>query len=107
MTAHTTADQDELPKDVAAAYKLIFDYTGDDIEMRLRMAVAFIRDDRQAIPKAYWTDLLTKIFEQEIAASNKQAAIAELEDLIKDIDPTAHPMSQKILDRIKKLRGAV
>lgn len=50
---------------VETARKLIMG--GDlDTETRLRMAVAFIRNDDRSIPKAYWTELLQEIFNDSI-----------------------------------------
>lgn len=90
MTAHTTANQDE---------HYLRPGSGTQTACSCGKSFYLSTDATQHIEWQLKTQAI-------IAASNKQAAIAELEDLIKDIDPTAHPMSQKILDRIKELRGA-
>lgn len=61
------------PDDITAAEKLIFEYTGDDLETRLRMAVAFIRDDSAKLPKDFWVKIIQKIYESEVHSIQDKA----------------------------------
>jgi hypothetical protein len=66
-------DQNTLDKEIATIRKLIFEYSPDELETRLRMAVVYIRADEELLPKKIWTDLIQDIFKEYVQSATEKA----------------------------------
>lgn len=64
-----------MDREIATIRKLIFEHSPEDIETRLRMAVVYIRADKEPLPKKVWTDLIEDIFKDKLAQETKKAEV--------------------------------
>jgi len=58
---------EQKPKEILSLESSIFEWTNNDVEQRLRMLVAHIRDGDHAelaYPKSYYTDIIERIFKE-------------------------------------------
>lgn len=79
----------ELPEPIQTLRSLVFDWTSDDIELRLRMVIADLRDGtaaRERLPKDYYVEIIREIFEshqpqQDLERVKLEARIDEREGM--------------------------
>lgn len=99
-----------LDKEIATIRKLIFEYSPDDIETRLRQAVVYIRADEVPLPKKVWTDLIEDIFKDKLAQETKKAEVRGAKKFFQDLPfsiqaKIANGAIDKFAEKLQKQSG--
>lgn len=72
-------EDEELPKPIQVLRSLVFDYTSNDVELRLRTVIADLRDGsapRERLPKDYYVQIIEDIYAERDKSRDQQIALA-------------------------------